>query len=118
MQTRMSLRGRFHVEHIRDGKTLAKYEVRNAITDEGLNHILETEFKSGAAVATWYIGLVDNANWTAFAPGDVMNSHTGWVECAAYTAADRPAWTPGDAASRHDHQCSLPWISPSTIPRR
>lgn len=97
---KMKLRGRFKVEHIRKGKVIATYDIPNGIVDEGLNHILETEFHEGVVVPTWYVGLVDNAGWTEFANADVMNSHAGWVEADDYDEATRQAWTPGAAASR------------------
>jgi hypothetical protein len=93
-------RGTFHVQHVRDGKVLAEFDVPNGIVDVGLNHILETEFHSGTQVTTWYIGLVDNAGFSAFANADTMSSHAGWAESSAYTEANRPTWTAGAAASR------------------
>ena len=77
---------------------------RPAIVDVGLNHILETEFHSGAQVTTWYIGLVDNAGFSAFANADTMASHAGWAESSAYTEANRPTWTAGAAGGPVDSQ--------------
>ncbi len=99
-QDAMSLKGHFHVQHIRAGKVLGEYDIHNLITDVGLNHILETEFHGGTPITTWYVGLVDNAGFSAFAVGDIMSSHAGWVESQAYVAATRPQWTAGAAASR------------------
>lgn len=94
-------RGKFTVEHRdKNGKLLNKFEIPNGIVDEGLNHILETEFHSGTQVTTWYIGLIDNASFSALANADVMSSHAGWVESSAYTGATRPQWTAGTAATR------------------
>jgi len=96
----MLVRGKFKIEHIRDGKVIAEYEFPNGIVDVGLNHILDTEFHNQAAVATWYLGLVDNASWTAFAAADIMSSHAGWIENSDYDEATRPEWTEGAAAAR------------------
>jgi hypothetical protein len=94
-------RGKFRIEHRnKDGKLLGIYEVPNGIVDVGLNHILETEFHSGSQVTTWYIGLIDNASFSALAAADTMASHAGWVESADYTEANRPTWTAGAAAAR------------------
>jgi hypothetical protein len=94
-------KGRFQVEHWnKDGELLGTYDVPNGITDEGMNHILETEFHGGTPITTWYIGLVDNASFSAFANADVMNSHAGWIEYTGYSNSTRVAWTPGSAASR------------------
>ena len=91
-------RGKFHVKQLRDGKVIAEFDVPNGIVDVGLNHILETEFHAGAQITAWYIGLVDNAGFSAFANADTMASHAGWAESSAYTEANRPTWTAGAAA--------------------
>jgi len=64
---RAGLKGKFQIEHRNDaGELIDTYDVPNGIVDEGLNHILNTQFHQGTQVATWYIGLVDNSGWTAF----------------------------------------------------
>lgn len=94
-------KGKYTIEHFdKNGKLLGKYEVPNGIVDEGLNHILETEFHSGTQITAWYIGLIDNAGFSALDNADVMSSHAGWAESTAYSEATRPAWTAGTAASR------------------
>lgn len=94
------LRGKFAIEHIRNGEVLNCIEMPNGIVDVGLNHILDTEFVSGAQITTWYIGLVDNAAFSAFADADTMASHTGWAESSAYSDGTRPEWGPDAADSR------------------
>src|SRR5689334_13628 len=71
-RARMNMRGRFIVEHIRDGKTIGQYSMPNGIVDVGLNHILETEFNGGTQVTAWYIGLIDNASFSALSAADTM----------------------------------------------
>jgi hypothetical protein len=94
-------KGRFQVEHLdKNGNLLGVYDVPNGITDEGLNHILETEFHGGTPVTTWYIGLLDNASFSALVNADIMTSHAGWIENSGYSNATRVAWTPGAAATR------------------
>lgn len=95
------LTGRYHVQHFnRDGELVGTYRFPNGIVDVGLNHILETEFNGGAAITTWYMGLVNNAGWSAFANGDTMASHAGWVESDDYSEGTRPEWTAGTATGR------------------
>jgi len=65
-----------------------------------LNHILDTEFAAGSQVATWYIGLVDNSGWSAFADADTLSSHAGWTESTNYTEANRVEWDEDAASSR------------------
>jgi hypothetical protein len=94
-------KGKFHVQHFdRDGNLKGEYDFPNGITDVGLNHILETEFNGGTPVTAWYIGLIDNASFSALAAGDTMGSHAGWIETSAYDEATRPEWTAGTASAR------------------
>lgn len=97
---RMGIRGRFNIVHERDGEVIGHYDMPNGIVDEGLNHILETEFNAGTPITTWYIGLIDNAAFSALANADVMSSHAGWAENSDYDEATRPEWTAGTAATR------------------
>lgn len=98
--TLLNARGRFLIDHIRDGKVIGQYSIPNGIVDVGLNNILEVYFHSGTQITTWYIGLIDNAGFTALSNSDTMASHTGWSESTAYSNANRPQWTAGTAASR------------------
>lgn len=97
---KLKMRGRFHVEHVRSGEVIGKYEMPNGIVNEGLNSILDIMFHATTQIATWYIGLVDNAGFTAFAASDIMSSHTGWSESVAYSDATRIEWTEGAAATQ------------------
>jgi hypothetical protein len=101
MKAKLGLRGRFRVEHFdKDGKLKAVYQVPNGIVDVGLNKILEDMFNGGTQSGTWYIGLVDNSGFSAFANADTLASHAGWSESTAYSETARPEWTAGTAASR------------------
>jgi len=97
---RMNMKGRFIVEHIRDGQVLSQFTIPNGIVDVGLNSILEIYFHSGTQITTWYLGLIDNSGFSALAAADTMASHAGWTESTAYSNANRPTWTAGTAASR------------------
>lgn len=88
------------MEHWRGSELLGVYNTVNGITDVGINHLLDTTFDAGAATATWYMGLVDNSGFTAFADGDTSASHTGWNEFTTYSEATRPIWNPDAASSR------------------
>lgn len=95
-----ALKGKFLFEVIRNGVVICSMMVPNGITDEGLNHILGVEFHADTQITTWYLGLVDNASFSAFAAGDVMNSHAGWIECTAYSEANRQTWGAGASSAR------------------
>ena len=73
---------------------------KNAITNEGKDHILDSTFDAATQVTSWYFGLIDNAGFTALAAADTHASHAGWAESTAYDEATRPEWAPGVAASQ------------------
>lgn len=96
-------RGRFIVEHIRDGKVIGKYNFSNAITNEGKNKLLDVMFHGVSAIGTWYILLVDGAGSPTLAAADTyaqINGTNGWDEFVAYTESVRGEWTEGAAASQ------------------
>ena len=97
----LNLKGKFQVEHRSiAGDLKGIYDVPNGIVDVGLNHILDTQFHNTSAVAAWYIGLVDNVGWTAFADADTLASHSGWSEMTDYTESNRVEWDEDAASSR------------------
>jgi hypothetical protein len=101
MNQKANLKGRFVIEHRdSDDKLLATYEFPNGIVDEGLDHILDTQFTGSAQVSTWYIGLVDNSGWSAFADADTLSSHAGWSESTTYSESNRVTWDEDAASSR------------------
>lgn len=92
--------GTFKIDHIRDGKVIGEYEFDNSVVDVGMNHLLDVLFNGTTQVTTWYMGLVDNAGFTAYAAGDTSASHAGWTEFTSYSEAVRQTWDPGSASAR------------------
>lgn len=76
------------------------FDVPNLTTTAGKNDQLTQYFKGSAYTATWFVGLVDNASFTAYAVGDTMASHGGWIETnTTYSQGTRPAWTGGSVSA-------------------
>jgi hypothetical protein len=97
----MNLKGKFHIVHRNlDGDLKGIYDFPNGIVDEGLNHILDTQFHGSSQITTWYIGLVDNVAWSAFADADTLASHAGWTEMTDYSEGNRVTWVEDAAAGR------------------
>lgn len=101
--------GRYVVEHLRGGKKIAEYELKNGIVNEGLNSILGVYFFAATPFATWYLGLIDNSGFTTLASDDIYDdinqAGNQWDEFDDYTDANngnsavtRPEW-PTDAPS-------------------
>jgi len=97
---RAPLKGKFTIQHVRDGEVIAEWDVPNGIVDVGLNSLLEVYFHATSQITTWYVGLVDNAGFSAFNNADTMGRHAGWAEGTAYSQANRVEWTEGAAAAR------------------
>lgn len=96
-------RGRFHVEHWRAGKLIETHDIRNAITNEGKNKLLNVMFHAVAAIDTWYILLIDGAGTPVLVAADVygqINGTNGWDEFEDFTEAARLEWTEGVGASQ------------------
>lgn len=96
----LMLRGKFKVEHWRGGKLLHSQEVRNGIASVGLHKVLDQAFRNQAGISNWYIGLIDNASFSALANADTMSSHAGWIENQDYDETVRQEWLTAAAASR------------------
>ena len=108
----LKIKGRFIVEHIRDGKVINKFDITNGITIEGKNYLLNVGFhNTPAQLHPWYIGLVDNAGFTAFDEtdtyDDIDQAGNGWDTWGDYTDANnsnsavtRPEWKEGAASNK------------------
>ena len=101
--------GEFHVDHYRNGRRINSYRFKNGITNEGKDALLDVMFHGGTQVTSWYLGLIDNAGYSALAATDTYANidkvGNGWGEFTDYTdpgnggdSTTRPEWT-ADAAS-------------------
>jgi hypothetical protein len=71
----------------------------NIVVNEGLNHILNTEFHATAQITTWYIGIFEG-NYTPVAGDTAANIAANSTESTAYTQANRVEWVEGAAAAQ------------------
>ena len=107
----LDARGRFRVEHWRDGKLLGVHEFPNAITNEGKNALLNMQFNGVAAIAqnAWHMLLVDGAGTPVTAATDTyahIGGTNGWTENTAYAEAGRPLWGQGTSTAQTTTNCS------------
>jgi len=90
--------GTFYVTcYDKDGNLKWQTEAKNLVTKAGLQNMNDRFFTGSLYNATWYIGLVDNASFTAYSADDTMASHSGWLESIAYSGSDRGTATFGSA---------------------
>jgi hypothetical protein len=83
-----------------DGTTRWSERAKNGVTGVALNSVLDVFLRAQTPAAGWYMGLIDNAGYTALATADTMGSHGGWAEVTAYNESTRPQWTAGAASGQ------------------
>lgn len=71
----------------------------NLVTTPGKNDLLTQYGKGSAYTAAWFVGLIDNASFSAINAADTMASHAGWLEAVPYSNSTRPALTLGTASA-------------------
>lgn len=85
--------------HDADGNLRWAEEGPNLIVTAGRNKLLDETLSGSAYTAVWYVGLIDNAGFSAIATGDTMASHAGWTESSAYSQGTRPQMSFSAASS-------------------
>ncbi len=70
------------------------------ITNQGIDHVLDVALHDGTKVATWYVGLIRDDNFSGLAPADTLASHAGWEEATEYSETARQEWVEAAAASQ------------------
>lgn len=75
------------------------FYVTNGVTTEGVNYLLNTNFRAGTQQPLWFLGLIDNAGFSLLDPGDTHASHTGWGEYTGIFLSSRPNWNVVTAAN-------------------
>lgn len=88
--------------HDSDGLLKWVEEIDNLTVTEGLNDILTQYFKGSSYTATWFVGLIDNASFSALAAGDTaaqIGGSNAWIELTAYSESVRQTLTLGSASA-------------------
>lgn len=76
--------------------------ITNLTVTEGLNDNLTQYFKGSSYTAAWYVGLINNAGFSALAAGDTaaqIGGSNGWAEATTYSNSNRPTLTLGSASA-------------------
>ena len=114
------------VQHWRKGGLLWQCEFPNLVTTQGKNDLLTRYFEGTTYTAAWYVGLISNTGFTAYAVGDTaaqittttpVGGNNQWQEATVYSA--RIAWSGGSASggsiSNTLSPASIPITGPDTI---
>jgi hypothetical protein len=81
----------------KDGNLKWTEHVHNLVTNQGLDHILETQFKSGTQITTWYV-CIFNDDYTVLAANTYASK--GFTESTAYAETVRPTWVGGTVSGQ------------------
>ena len=99
----LSATGKYSVQcHDADGNLLWKEEIKNLVTTEGKNNLLDNHLSGAGYTAHWYIGLISSDSYSAVSADDTMANHAGWTEDIDYTQTARPttAWSSAAAGQK------------------
>ncbi len=105
------LQGNYRVEHIRKGRRINEYCGHNGITIEGKNKLFDVMFNGVAAIANWYIDLINLTGYAALSENDnydnLNQAGNGWDWFTDYTDGNngdstttRPEWAPDSASGK------------------
>ena len=103
----VNITGSYEVKCL-DAEGNLKWEdsIKNLVVTVGKNDLLDKYFSGSAYTAGWYMGLVDNTSFSAYAAGDTLASHAGWLEFLDYTISGSstnratPSWGSASAGSK------------------
>lgn len=84
--------GQYKIECFRNGKLLWTEHVKNGVTNGGINNLLDVHFRNQTQLTAWFLGLIDDASYTAVSASDTMASHGGWIENQDYDEGTRESW--------------------------
>lgn len=81
-----------------DGTRLRGGIFYNMVPTAALTDVLSVYLGSGVQKTSWFIGLIDNASFSALAASDTSAAHSGWAESSAYSESVRQTISFGSAA--------------------
>lgn len=96
----LAFKGKFTMQHIRDGQVIGEYEIPNGVTNSAKDTALDILFYTASKISNWYCGLISGASYSGVAAADTMASHAGWLEFTGYSQANRVAWGTGAPSSQ------------------
>ena len=96
---KITVKGAYHGQLIRDGEIIDDFEDENLVVNEGLNALLNIMFHNDTQIATWNLGLFEG-NYTPVAGVTAATMAGDSTECTAYDESTRPAFDEDAAASQ------------------
>ena len=83
----LGLKGRYEIVcHGPDGKEKWRDTIENLVVTVGKNSVLDVALRAQTQITSWFVGLVSDVSFSAYAAGDTMGSHGGWTEAGPTNA--------------------------------
>lgn len=84
--------GVFHCELFRKGELIDEWDSHNLIVNQGLDHVLRTEFTGSSQISQWYMAPFTN-NYVPVGTDTAASFPGSAGETTAYTGSTRVAYT-------------------------
>lgn len=91
-RSKISIGGTFTGVHLRDGKVIDEWEDHNLVVNQGLDHILATEFSGGTQITSWFVAPFGN-NYNPVGTDTAASIVANAGEVTAYTSSTRVPYT-------------------------
>ena len=92
-----SLSNIFNCQILREGSVVFDETIKNNVTINGINSMLNTMFLEEAQKSAWYLGLIDSVGFSNVDVTDTMSSHVGWGEFTTYSELVRQLFIPNSS---------------------
>ena len=99
VKPKLVIGGHFCGKLFREGKLIDAFEVHNLIVNQGLDHILNTEFLSTAQITAWYMAPFTN-NYTPVGTDTATSIVSNAGETNAYSGSTRQPYTATEATQQ------------------
>lgn len=96
---KLAICGEWIIDHLRSGKVIDREIVKNLVTNEGLNNLLDVYLGGVAPIPTWYLGLFEG-NYTPVATDTGATIASNSTETAAYAEGSRRQFQPAAASGQ------------------
>lgn len=87
-RSKLLVGGRFFGQHLREGRVIDEWESKNLIVNQGLDHILATEFTGSTQITSWFMAPFGN-NYTPVGTDTAASIVGNAGEVTSYTASTR-----------------------------
>lgn len=95
------VRGIWRIEHWRDGRCIQKQQMHNIVTNEGLDHYLDSTLSAATQITAWYaVAYTDATTFAPVAGSTYANQGSGTELTTQVAEANRQQWSDGGVSGQ------------------